>query len=219
MNNKGFQEYTGLTEKEALSLLQKNGKNCLKEDPPKSTFKIFLEQILNWTNLILAIAIIICFILKDFGEAIIILVIIIANGIIGVVQEGKAQKALDALKQMSVLKCTVIRDKLKKEIENYKNSNINHNQLIKCKSQQDILSQPILRFKNRTDLERICDTIEPYLPPNEQESVKEIRARHVHSIDFPRGILYKGSVTNLKNFKKWIKKDIKEKKRTKDLRK
>ena len=116
MNNKGFQEYTGLTEKEALSLLQKNGKNCLKEDPPKSTFKIFLEQILNWTNLILAIAIIICFILKDFGEAVIILVIIIANGIIGVVQEGKAQKALDALKQMSVLKCTVIRDKLKKEI-------------------------------------------------------------------------------------------------------
>ena len=100
-------------------------------------------------------------------------------------------------------------------IENYKNSNINHNQLIKCKSQQDILSQPILRFKNRTDLERICDTIEPYLPPNEQESVKEIRARHVHSIDFPRGILYKGSVTNLKNFKNKLYSDKNEKKKAK----
>ena len=85
-------------------------------------------------------------------------------------------------------------------IENLKNNYENHH-LIKSKSQSDILSQPILRFKNRTDLERICDTIEPYLPPNEQESVKEIRARHVHSIDFPRGILYRGSVNKLKNFR------------------
>ena len=100
-------------------------------------------------------------------------------------------------------------------IENYKNSNINHNQLIKSKSQQDILSQPILRFKNRTDLERICDTIEPYLPPYEQESVNEIRASHVHSIDFPRGILYKGSVTNLKNFKNKLYSDKNEKKKAK----
>jgi len=85
-------------------------------------------------------------------------------------------------------------------IEDYKN-NFNRHNLIKSKSQQDILSQPILRFKNRTDLERICDTIQPYLPPNEQESVKEIRARHVHSIDFPRGILYRGSVNKLKKLR------------------
>ena len=100
-------------------------------------------------------------------------------------------------------------------IENNKNHNLISNQLIKSKSQQDILSQPILRFKNRTDLERICDTIQPYLPPNEQESVKEIRARHVHSIDFPRGILYKGSVTNLKSFKNKINLDKEDKKKAK----
>ena len=100
-------------------------------------------------------------------------------------------------------------------IENYKNSNHIPNQLIKSRSQQDILSQPILRFKNRTDLERICDTIQPYLPPNEQESLKEIRARHVHSIDFPRGILYKGSVSNLKNFKNKLYQDKEEQKKAK----
>ena len=100
-------------------------------------------------------------------------------------------------------------------IENYNNSNVNQNQLTKSKSQLDILSQPILRFKNRTDLERICDTIQPYLPPNEQESVKEIRARHVHSIDFPRGVLYKGSVSNFKSFKNKLYSDKNEKKQAK----
>ena len=68
------------------------------------------------------------------------------------------------------------------------------------------ISQPILRFKNRTDLERICDTIQQYVKPSEQEKLKEIRARHVHSIDFPTGIIYKGGFKDLKNFKKLQKK-------------
>ena len=87
------------------------------------------------------------------------------------------------------------------------NTNKNNSQIFpnKTQSQSDIISQPILRFKNRTDLERICDTIQPYVPPQEQESLKEIRSRHVHSIDFPKGILYRGSIQNLKNFKKNIK--------------
>ena len=85
------------------------------------------------------------------------------------------------------------------------NTNKNRSQIFSNKTQSDILSQPILRFKNRTDLERICDTIQPYVPPQEQEALKEIRSRHVHSIDFPKGILYRGSIQNLKNFKKNIK--------------
>ena len=96
----------------------------------------------------------------------------------------------------------------------FKNSNP-QNQLVKSKSQPDILSQPILRFKNRTDLERICDTIQPYLPPSEQESLKEIRARHVHSIDFPRGILYKGSTSNIKSLKNKILSNKEEQKKSK----
>ena len=98
---------------------------------------------------------------------------------------------------------------------NKSNIFMNKSQLIKSKSQNDILSQPILRFKNRTDLERICDTIQPYLPPSEQESVKEIRARHVKSIDFPRGIIYKGPVTNLKSFKDKIYRDRMDEKKDK----
>lgn len=111
-----MQAYKGLTQKEAERRLLENGKNVLKEEKPKTVFRMFMEQILNFTNAILAAAIIISVILGDYGEAIIMLVIVIANAIIGVVQEGKAQKALDALKKMSMLKAVVIRDGETKEI-------------------------------------------------------------------------------------------------------
>ena len=111
-----MQSYKGLTQKEAEKRLAKNGRNCLREEKPKTVLMMFLEQILNFTNAILAAAITISLILQDYGEAVIMLVIVIANAIIGVVQEGKAQKALDALKKMSVLKATVIRDGETKEI-------------------------------------------------------------------------------------------------------
>ena len=106
----------GLSQAEAEKRLLENGRNCLKEEKQKTVFQMFLAQILNFTNAILGAAIIISIFLHDYGEAIIMLVIVIANAIIGVVQEGKAQKALDALKKMSVLKATVIRDGETREI-------------------------------------------------------------------------------------------------------
>ncbi len=111
-----MENYKGLTDTQAKILLEQNGKNVLKEEKPKTIVQMFLEQVINWTNLILAVAITICCMLGDYSEAIIIAIIIIANGVIGVVQEGKAQKALDALKEMSSLKATVIRNGVKQEI-------------------------------------------------------------------------------------------------------
>lgn len=102
--------YQGLSQAVAEKRLLENGRNCLKEEKQKTVLQMFFSQILNFTNAILAAAIVISVILKDYGEAAIMLVIVIANAVIGVVQEGRAQKALDALKKMSVLKATVIRD-------------------------------------------------------------------------------------------------------------
>ena len=65
------------------------------------------------------------------------------------------------------------------------------------KKKNKIFLQPILRFKNRTDFERICDTIQQYVKPSEQDSLREIKERHVKSIDFPTGLLYKGSFKNM----------------------
>ena len=109
-------KFNGLTQSEAEKRLLENGRNCLKEEKQKTLLQMFLAQILNFTNAILGAAIIISIILHDYGEAVIMLVIVIANAVIGVVQEGKAQRALDALKKMSVLKATVIRDGETKEI-------------------------------------------------------------------------------------------------------
>ena len=91
--------YNGLTSREAEEKLIQNGKNCLREEKPKSIFRMFCEQIFNFTNFILAAAIVISIVLGDYGEAGIIGFIILLNAIIGVVQEGRAQKALEALKK------------------------------------------------------------------------------------------------------------------------
>lgn len=100
----------GLTKEEAKKRLETNGKNALKEEKPKTILQMFCQQMFNFTNAILLAAVIISIVLGDVAEAAIIAIIMLANGIIGVTQEDKAQKALDALKKMSQLTATVIRD-------------------------------------------------------------------------------------------------------------
>ena len=70
------------------------------------------------------------------------------------------------------------------------------------KKKDKIFLQPILRFKNRTDFERICDTVQQYVLSSEQESLREIRERHVKSVDFPTGLLYKGGFKDMKKLEK-----------------
>ena len=106
----------GLTNEEAKQRLEQNGRNALREEKPKTILQMFCQQMFNFTNAILLAAVIISVALGDVAEAAIIAIIMLANGIIGVIQEGKAQKALDALKKMSQLMATVIRDGEKKVI-------------------------------------------------------------------------------------------------------
>ena len=106
----------GLSTEKALELQKQYGKNTLKEEKQKSIARMCLEQICNITNFVLIAAIVISVLLGDYGEACIIGIIIVANTVIGVVQERKAQKTLDALKKISTLKATVIRDGETKEI-------------------------------------------------------------------------------------------------------
>ncbi|EOU1760883.1 calcium-transporting P-type ATPase, PMR1-type [Clostridium perfringens] len=109
-------EKNGLSSTEALRRLEKYGKNKLVTKKKKTLFKQFLSQLKDVMIYILIIAAIISAFLGEISDALIILLVIVINAVIGVVQESKAEKALDALKELSTPKALVKRDGSLKEI-------------------------------------------------------------------------------------------------------
>ena len=107
----------GLCESDAKERLAKHGENRLREKKKKSTLMRFFDQFKDTMILILIAAAIVSFVVicieKNWGELFepaLILLIVVINAIMGVYQEGKAEKALDALKNMSAPHARVIRD-------------------------------------------------------------------------------------------------------------
>ena len=102
----------GLTNKQVEDNQQKYGKNLLKESKKTSLFVKFLLEFKDVLIIILIIAAIISIIVdpSEWIDSLIIFVVVIVNAILGVVQENKAEKSLEALKKMSSPNCKVIRD-------------------------------------------------------------------------------------------------------------
>lgn len=100
----------GLTQDHVSQLLQKNGKNMLSQSKKKSFLKLLFDQINNILIYILILAAIISIFLGESEEAIIIFLVIILNASIGLIQESKAEKSLEALKSLSSPKALVKRD-------------------------------------------------------------------------------------------------------------
>ena len=108
---------SGLTAAQVTERQAKYGENRLREKKKKSTLRRFLDQFKDVMILILIAAAIVSFTVvimeKNWGELFepaLILLIVILNAVMGVYQEGKAEKALDALKSMSAPHARVIRD-------------------------------------------------------------------------------------------------------------
>lgn len=105
----------GLNAKEAKNRLNKYGENKLLENKKKNIIIKFLEQFKDFMVIILLIAAVISFITSiieensDYIDSVIILIIVIVNAIIGVIQENKAEKAIDALKKLSAPHARLIR--------------------------------------------------------------------------------------------------------------
>src|SRR4030042_635256 len=104
----------GLTSTEAIDRLKKYGHNELKTKKP-SVLRRFLRQFNNPLVYVLLVAAAITGILTLRGEHMlpdtsVILGVVILNVILGFIQEGKTESALEALRQMIVPECTVIRD-------------------------------------------------------------------------------------------------------------
>ena len=107
----------GLSSAEVLARKNKYGENKLREKKKKTTLQHFLDQFKDVMILILIAAAVVSFVIicveKNWGELFepaLILLIVTLNAAMGVYQEGKAEKALDALKNMSAPHARVIRD-------------------------------------------------------------------------------------------------------------
>ena len=110
-------ETRGLTKEKAAELLEKNGPNRLREKKPKTLMQRFFEQFKDVMILILLAAAVVSLTVvcveKNWGELfepLLIVLIVILNAVMGVYQEGKAERALSALKNMSAPHARVIRD-------------------------------------------------------------------------------------------------------------
>ena len=101
---------TGLTSEEAAERLKKYGPNKFEEQKKASIWKMLWEQINSVLIWILIVAAGISAIVGEETDAIIILLVVALNAVIGVVQESKAEKALEELKKMSSPKALVRRD-------------------------------------------------------------------------------------------------------------
>ena len=107
---------TGLSEKEVELKREKFGLNQLATKKPKTLIAMFFAQLNDILIYILLAAAVISALLGETSDAIIIAIVIFINATVGIIQESKAEKALDALKKLSTPKAVVKRDGQLKEI-------------------------------------------------------------------------------------------------------
>jgi Ca2+-transporting ATPase len=100
----------GLDRREAKRRLERYGLNKLPEKKRVEPLSIFLGQFKSFLIFILVVATAISFLIGEWLDGYVILAILVANAILGFVQEYKAEKALMALKQLAVPQATVKRD-------------------------------------------------------------------------------------------------------------
>jgi Ca2+-transporting ATPase len=99
----------GLSKDEAEKRLGQYGMNKLKGKPKKSILTLFLSQLKDMLIYVLIGAAIITIIIGEYSDAIIILLVVALNAIIGVAQEYKAEKAVEALQKLTTPKSLVRR--------------------------------------------------------------------------------------------------------------
>ena len=108
---------TGLSESQAAERLEQYGPNRIRAQHKEKWYWILLRQFTDVLILILLAAAGISFAIGETGDAVTILLIVVFNGILGFIQEFKAEKAIEALQKMLSLSCKVLRDGEKKEID------------------------------------------------------------------------------------------------------
>ena len=106
----GTDKDKGLKRREAMERKTKYGANKLKDQEQKSLGQMILEQLNDPLILILVVAMAISLMLHELGDAIIIITVVALNATVGIIQEGKAGKAVEALKKISSPQAVVLRE-------------------------------------------------------------------------------------------------------------
>jgi len=100
----------GLSKKQAEKRIEKYGLNEIKEKKKISFLAIFLSQFKSPLIIILLLAIAATAFIGEYTDAVLISIIVLFNAVFGFIQEYKAEKSIEALKKLSSLKATVLRD-------------------------------------------------------------------------------------------------------------
>lgn len=101
---------SGIDHTAASLLLTEYGKNQIEDKKKKTLFQMLLRQLSDFMILILIAAAIISGIIGDITDTVIILAIIIINAIVGFIQEYRAEKAMEALKNMAANYARILRE-------------------------------------------------------------------------------------------------------------
>ena len=100
----------GLTSTEAADRLRTNGPNRLPEPPRRSALLRFLAHFNNVLIYVLLASSVITFLLQHLADTAVILAVVIVNAVIGFIQEGRAERAMDSIRDMLAPKAAVLRD-------------------------------------------------------------------------------------------------------------
>lgn len=108
---------TGLSDQEVTKRQEQYGLNILTVKKKKSILQLFIAQLKDWLIYVLFVAVLITLFMGEYVDAVIILIVIILNAVLGVIQEIKAGNAIEALQKMASPKAIVRREGNIKEVD------------------------------------------------------------------------------------------------------
>ncbi len=108
--------HRGLRAEEAARRLERDGRNEMRAPRKKTVIESFLEQLNDPLIYVLIVAAVVSVLLKEVSDAVIIGVVVALNAVVGMLQEGKAKRALESLKKLTSPRAFVIREGRRMEI-------------------------------------------------------------------------------------------------------
>lgn len=107
----------GLTNDEVKIRLNKYGKNKLSDSKKRSAFMRFLSQLNNVLMLLLIAAAVVTALMGHWIDTAVIFAVVLINAIVGFIQEGKAEEAIESIRKMLTLQAVVIRESKRQTID------------------------------------------------------------------------------------------------------